>query len=117
MGGAAVVVVSGGDGGATWWSGRRELLACLAHLLLGRLQGLAAAVGDDQPPGEQAKTGQTNEPAQPAPPRPACCLAALLGASPEHHVHLPPPASDPADWVALLFPLFGKRETNRGPMA
>src|SRR5215207_4042087 len=84
------------DRGGPSRSGPGELLARLARLLLRHLHGLAAALGDGQPAGEQAKTDQRS------PPPPACWLAALLGSLPGHHVHLPPPA--PADWVALLFP-------------
>src|SRR6266511_3256195 len=75
-------------------SGRGELPADLRRLLLRRLHGLAAALGDGQPAREQAKTDQRS------PPRPARCVAALLASLPGHHVHLPPPV----DWVALLFP-------------
>src|SRR5215207_4883690 len=84
------------DRGGPSRSGRGELLARLARLLLRHLHGLAAALGDGQPAGEQAKTDQRS------PPRPARWVAALLGSLPGHHIHLPPPP--PADWVALLFP-------------
>src|SRR6266508_4749116 len=46
-------------------SGRGELPADLRRLLLRRLHGLAAALGDGQPAREQAKTDQRS------PPRPA----------------------------------------------
>src|SRR6266545_1777125 len=97
--GAAALLVRGrfDRGGGSGGSGRGELLARLARLLLRRLHGLAAALGDGQPAGEQAKTDQRS------PPRPARFVAALLGSLPGHHVHLRPPA--PADWVALLFPV------------
>ena len=73
------------DCGGPTRAGRGELPAGLRCLLLPRLHGLAAALGDGQPAREQAK------PDQRSPPRPARCVAALLASLPGHHVHLPPP--------------------------
>ena len=90
-------------GGATR-AGRGELPADLRCLLLPRLHGLAAALGDGQPAREQAKTDQRS------PPRPARYVAALLASLPGHHVHLPPPPL----LIGLLccLPHFGTSETS-----
>src|SRR6266545_1100900 len=92
------------DRGGPTRSGRDELPADLRRLLLRRLHGLAAALGDGQPAREQAKTDQRS------PPRPARCVAALPASLPGHHVHLPPPPL----LIGLLcrLPHFGTSETS-----
>src|SRR5215218_883300 len=88
-------------------SGRDELPAGLRRLLLGRLHGLAAALGDGQPAREQAKTDQRS------PPRPARWVAALLASLPGHHVHLPPPA--PLVGLPCCFPVRDECNEPRTP--